>query len=132
MKQPSPPRSILIRNTAAIVCFVIVFFWAVAHAEAREARPVRAVICDVFGSRCAAALRVARCESGLDPRAVSRTRDVGVFQVNFAAHRWPGESFAQFKRRLFDVEKNVRYAYRLSRDGTEWYRHWRWSAHCWQ
>ena len=125
-----PPRSILVRNTAAIICFVVVLFWAIAQAEARPTRPAK-VICQVFGAHCGMALRVARCESRLNPRAVSATGDVGLFQVNYSAHGWPGESFSEFRRRMSDVDKNVRYAYRLSRGGTDWYRHWRWSAHCW-
>ena len=114
MKQPSPPRSILIRNTAAIVCFVIVFFWAVAHAEAREARPVRAVICDVFGSRCAAALRVARCESRLDPRALGAAGERGLFQVHPVHFSWAKP------RRLFEPRWNALVARRLSHGGTDW------------
>lgn len=107
--------------TWALMCaFVIAFFWAAHSAEGGERRPVPLVICDVFGTKCAPAMRVAYCESRLRPDAVSRTRDVGVFQVNYAAHRKRGESFTAFKRRMSDVRRNVEFAYRLSRGGTDW------------
>lgn len=119
-----------LRNLLAIIGFIIVLFWAISVAKSDAApQPVPLVICDVFGPRCAPAMRVAWCESRLRPDAVSRTSDVGVFQINYAAHRKRGESFSAFKRRFFDVRKNVEFAYRLSRGGTNW-AHWtcRWAA----
>lgn len=105
---------------------------ALSVAAPAPAKPtVRETILQVFGPRYGPlALRVARCESRLRPRVVSPTRDVGVFQINYAAHRRPGESFASFRARYSDVRTNVRYAYRLSRRGTD-FSAWRWSAHCW-
>lgn len=64
------------------------------------------------------ALRVAWCESRLNPGAISHTGDYGVFQVNARWHSWrlrPGES-------LLDPEVNVRIAYEIWRD---WGRSWR-------
>lgn len=100
-------------------------------AQPASASSVQRTICGVFKKRCAQAIRVARCESGLNPRAVSRTGDVGLMQINYSAHHWPGESFAEFRRRMSDPMRNLRYAYRLSRGGTSW-SHWRWSEHCWR
>lgn len=115
------------------------FVPASAHAETialnREnvsvsSRPVGLVICRVFGPKCAKAVEVAYCESGMRADAVSRTRDVGVFQVNYATHRKRGESFAAFKRRMSDVDRNVAFAYRLSKGGRDWGA-WSSSKECW-
>lgn len=75
----------------------------------------------VFGARSPAAIRVARCESRLNPRAVSRTGDYGLFQANYSAHHWRGESTASFAARHFNIRYHVRWAYRLSRSGTYWF-----------
>lgn len=119
-----------LRNLIAIICFVIVLFWAMANAKAdgRNASP-RQSVCRVFKARCSPAWRVVMCESRGNPRAVSRTNDVGLFQINYAAHHRAGESFTSFKARFFDVNRNVAFAYRLSRGGTDWH-HWacRWAA----
>jgi hypothetical protein len=76
----------------------------------------------VFGARSPAAIRVAGCETGWTfyPRAVSRTGDYGLFQANYWAHHWRGESRAEFAARQFNLAYNVRWAYRLSRGGTDW------------
>lgn len=48
---------------------------------------VEATITEVFGAHGPAAIRVARCESGLNPRAVSRGgKNWGLFQIN-TVHR---------------------------------------------
>lgn len=57
------------------------------------------------------AMRVARCESGLDPRAVSPTDDHGLFQLHATAHRarFPavtGQSWSE----VYDAETNTTYA----------------------
>lgn len=123
-------RSAFLR--AVLVLFVwalVILAWEVNSARASSSSP-RQTIRQVFGARAPLALRVARCESRLRARAVSSTHDVGIFQVNYSAHHRSGESFAAFKRRMFDVGTNVRFAYRLSRHGTD-FSPWRWSAHCW-
>lgn len=118
------------RNTLWATLLVVVVIWAisVAQADARPMSPKRAV-CAVFKARCGPAWRVVMCESRGNPRAVSRTNDVGLFQVNFSAHGWPNEDFAEFRRRMTDPIRNAAYAYRLSRAGTSW-SHWKWSQHC--
>lgn len=37
---------------------------------------------DQFGAAAGQAHRIAECESGMNPRAVSRTNDHGLFQIN--------------------------------------------------
>jgi hypothetical protein len=113
---------------AALV--LVTFFPPEAKAHTRDRKPVGLVICRTFGSSCAKAVEVSFCESGMRPDAVSRTRDVGLFQINYHAHRKRGESFAAFKRRMSDPERNAAFAYRLSRGGRDW-SPWKWSQHCW-
>lgn len=124
----TPIRRLLTLTTVSACVIVLMASRADA---ASGGHAVRQAICEVFRSRCAMALRVASCESRLDPYAVSPTSDVGVFQVNYRAHHRAGESFAQFKRRYQDIRTNVRYAYRLSRGGTDWGTHWYMSRRCW-
>lgn len=90
-----------------------------------------AAIRQVFGARSAAAVRVARCETGgtFNPRAANwsdRHSDgsrgsFGLFQIG-ALHRDKrhGETVSAFARRMFDPIANSRFAYRLSRGGTRW------------
>lgn len=138
------------RNTVAIVVFVVVLLWAIASAQAdgavserenrgRASEPVsrylavdnrasrsetaRTAIRKVFGSKAPQALRVARCESHLNPRAVGSAGERGLFQIHPIHFRWAKP------RRLFDPRWNALVAYRLSRGGTNW-SHWtcRWAA----
>lgn len=78
---------------------------------------VRSTICHVFGSRCPAAIRVARCESRLNPRALGRAGERGLFQIHPVHFGWVDE------RRLFEPLYNARIAFRLSRGGRSW-AHW--------
>ena len=116
-------------NLLAAAVFFVVLAIAVTTADG-AGKPPGLVICRVFGSTCAKAVEVSYCESGMRADAVSRTRDVGLFQVNYAAHHKRGEAFAAFKRRMSDPERNAAFAYRLSRGGRDW-SPWRWSRHCW-
>lgn len=66
-----------------------------------------------FGSVADQARRIAHCESTMNPDAVSRTNDHGLFQIN-AVHR------AEFERvtghawwRIYDADLNTRYAKHL-------------------
>jgi Lysozyme like domain len=79
--------------------------------------------------------REARCvayaESAYRRTAVSRTADYGLFQINYAAHHLPGESRAAFGARMFDLDRNARYAAHLSRGGRDWHAwSWRTRARC--
>lgn len=114
---------------ACLCCCAIALAWARA-ADASHVT-VEQAICLVFRDRCAIAVRVARCESKLDPNAVSDTRDVGVFQINWRAHRRPGETFAAFRARYTDAVANIAYAFQLSHGGRDWMTHWYMSRRCW-
>jgi hypothetical protein len=81
------------------------------------------IICSVFGSTCGMAVKVAGCESGLDPNARNPSGASGLFQL-MPVH-WEG------KFDPFDPAANARYAYGLSNGGTDWYSHWSWSSDCW-
>lgn len=112
----------------SVVVFACLGLWRATGWEAAQARSLsnRSVaeraIRQVFGARAPAAIRVAGCETGWTfyPRAVSRTGDYGLFQANYLAHHWRGESRAEFAARQFNLAYNVRWAYRLSRGGTDW------------
>jgi len=68
---------------------------------------------------------VARCESGLNPNAVSKTKDYGLFQIN-QVH------FKEVKSMgldVFDPIDNIQYAIHLLKTGGQ--RHWVMSRHCW-
>lgn len=109
------------RRAIALIVIVVALALPTVPVEAADkTQKVKSEIRRVFGKHASKALRVAYCESRYNPRAVSRTLDVGVFQINWRWHRRPGESFASFKRRMFDINANVRKAHRLSRGGTSW------------
>ncbi len=122
-------------RVAAVLAVVVVLLVAVMVAaggarseSASRAESIRAIKL-VFGPRAPAAIRVALCESRLYHRAISPTGDYGLFQANYAAHHWRGESTRAFAVRHFNIAYHVRWAYRLSRGGTNW-RPWtcRWAA----
>jgi hypothetical protein len=75
----------------------------------------------VFGPYSAQALRVATCESGLNPNAVNRSSGAsGVFQ--FLASSWATTSYAGYSR--FNASANIKAAYEVFvRDGHSW-REW--------
>ena len=92
----------------------------VAHIRAQEAadaarRPSTpaAIIRDVFGAEGNRAVRVATCESGLNPRAVSPTGDHGILQINAKTWARPNhpDPVAQWIGRnwhnVYDVRTNA-------------------------
>ena len=100
--------------------------WACArpgHFTHVTARQVVCVIRRQFGPTWRVALKVARCESELDTRNVSPTSDYGVFQINRPSHA------DAFRHDMFHAVWNARYAYRLSRRGTDWSS---WACHGWR
>ena len=103
-----------LRNTLAIVCFVIALFWAMAHAPEGRGVTSRAAVCKVFKSRCGAAWRVVMCESRGNPRAVGGAGERGLFQIHPVHFRWAKPE------KLFEPRWNALVAYRLSRGGTNW------------
>jgi hypothetical protein len=71
---------------------------------------VTATITSVFGPAAADAIKIAQCESGLRPTAVSPTDDHGLFQIN-ALHqadftRITGQPWSA----VYDAMANTRYA----------------------
>jgi hypothetical protein len=72
-------------------------------------------IYEIFGDSGRNAEVVARCESGLRTGVISRTSDVGVFQINLTAHGWkiPGETRAEKITWLQDYKNNIDFAYQL-------------------
>ena len=78
---------------------------------------MKATICEVFGPRCGPSLRVAYCESNLNPRAVGRAGERGLFMIHPVHFGWLNEA------ELWLPGYNALIAYRLSRGGRDW-RHW--------
>ena len=84
-------------------------------------------ICQVFKENCQEALKVASCESGLRPQAVSQTQDYGVFQINLSSHasKIPVRDKVGY---LLNSSANINLAYSIwSNQG---WRPWRYSKHC--
>lgn len=83
----------------------------------------------VFGAEGPAAVRVARCESGLNPRAVSPGgQNLGVLQIN-VVHRRRWEAMGYTRADMLTVGPNVRVAYAIWSEGRDWHQ-WacRWAA----
>lgn len=106
---------------------------SVSRAEVQRA--VMTVFGKAGGPR---AVKVARCESELDPTAVSDTDDHGVFQLNRptwdparnprARRFWPkGKTW----RDVYDAVVNAKVARAISRGGRDFHTAWRASASCW-
>ena len=71
----------------------------------------------VFGKYGAAAVRVARCESTMNPRAHNSSGASGLFQIKPATFA----STSQRGRNIYDVHANIRAAYEIFvRDGHSW------------
>jgi len=93
---------------------------AAAQAASAPAGSVEEVIQRWFGGEASTAIRVARCESGLNPRAVSSGGgNHGLFQIN-NVHRGTFESVTgQPWSAVYTAEANTRFA------------HWLWSQQGW-
>jgi len=70
--------------------------------------PIADLICS-YPWDCATALRVAECESGLNPRAVGSAGERGLFQVHPVHRAWLGARWDQ----LFDPAVNVAVAFEM-------------------
>ena len=69
----------------------------------------------VFGADSDMALKIVKCESGFKTEIISKTNDVGIFQVNLAAH-WeviPGQTRAEKILWLQNPTNNIEFAYML-------------------
>jgi hypothetical protein len=64
-------------------------------------------ICEVFGDQCNNALIIAQKESHFNTRAISKTNDYGVFQLNC---RWQGRRVGGDCNKFLDFETNLRIA----------------------
>ena len=81
-----------------------------AAAATAPAGSLEAVIQRHFGSATSAAIRIAQCESGMNPRAVSPTNDHGLFQINIV-HRGQFEAVTGAPwSSVYDPELNTIYA----------------------
>lgn len=71
------------------------------------------------------AVRVAQCESGLNPRAVSPTNDHGVFQINAPSwqRRFPQVTGQAWNPNVYHAEANARFARWLVNETGGW-SHW--------
>jgi len=99
--------------------------WSLASPVRSETTSsARRVIHSVFGSQSREAIRVARCESKLDPRAVGGAGELGLFQIH-PSHfgktlRSRAGKITVRARRLLDPIYNARVALVLSHGGTRW------------
>ena len=116
--KPEPPRSILIRNTLAIVVFLIVLGIAAANAEGHgsHGRPVPLAICDVFGERhCADALEVSWCESRFNTNARN-----GQYRGLFQMGSWERRTFGHGSTAYEQARAARRYFIRTGSDWSPW------------
>lgn len=81
-----------------------------------DAGSMEAIIADVFGPYAAKAIRIATCESGLNPNARNRSGASGLFQVMMPMH---ADLFDK-PSDVFDPYANTRAAFSLSNGGTSW------------
>jgi hypothetical protein len=118
-----PPRLEWPRPFALALIGALILALGVASCSAPSASSAtspraraKAVVCDVFGSRCAAAMRVVACETGgtFDPHAVGDAGERGLFQIH------PVHFGRLDAGRLFERRYNALFAYRLSRGGRDW------------
>jgi hypothetical protein len=68
------------------------------------------IINGVFGPAAPQATRIAECESGLRPSAVSRTNDHGLFQINIVHQAEFTRVTGQPWSAVYDPYPNTRYA----------------------
>lgn len=116
--KPEPPRSILIRNTLAIVVFLIVLGIAAANADGHgsHGRPVPLVICDVFGGlHCADALEVSWCESRFNIDARN-----GQYRGLFQMGSWERRTFGHGSTAYEQARAAKRYFIRTGRTWGPW------------
>lgn len=93
---------------------------AVYQVYAQQDEEIIEEIIRVFGSEADRAIAVARCESRFRTGVISRTSDVGVFQINLAAHggRIAGDRAADISW-LQDPKNNISFAKTLYDESLE-------------
>lgn len=76
------------------------------------------LICEKFGSNCAAALKIAYCESSYNHQVLNANDhpypSVGLFQIM----AFPNRGTVQ---QLLDINYNMDLAYKMSKGGTDWH-----------
>lgn len=90
---------------------------------------IKQLIRETFPEESARAVRVAECESQLDPDAINPTNgsfDGGIFQISLKYH---GDELAERGLDRFDIEGNVAFA-RILYNRNGW-QDWSASKHCW-
>lgn len=70
-----------------------------------EQKSIEQKIRDIFPEDPDRAVKIAKCESGLNPKAVSPTNDHGLMQINKSAHKVEGD--------IYDVDTNLQFARKL-------------------
>lgn len=70
-----------------------------------EEKSIEQKIRDTFPEDPDRAVKIAKCESGLNPKAVSPTNDHGLMQINKSAHKVEGD--------IYDVDTNLQFARKL-------------------
>jgi hypothetical protein len=112
------PRRTALILAGCLLLLVAVAIWA-DDGEGATKRQIRAQVCQVFGSRCSAALEVVRCETGgtFNPWARGSAGERGLFQIHPIHFGWLNE------QRLWQPRYNARAAYQLSHGGRNW-SHW--------
>ncbi|MBI5071661.1 transglycosylase SLT domain-containing protein [Candidatus Falkowbacteria bacterium] len=86
--------------------------------EQLENSEIKNYIRSLWGEETERAFEIVWCESGFKTDVISRTGDVGLFQINLAAH-WtqiPGEDRVEKILWLQDWRNNVEFAYMLWAD----------------
>lgn len=81
-----------------------------------EPGSIEAIICSVFGDTCGKAIRIATCESGLDPHAYNRSGASGLFQIMMPMHA----DLFDNPEDVWDPWKNSQVAYNMSSGGWDW------------
>ncbi len=86
------------------------------------------LVLDYFGDETRTALAVAMAESAGNPSAVNtrnrnKSTDSGLLQCN-SIHRNKGETVEEFKKRMFNVEENVKLAYQVYLEAGSTFRPW--------
>jgi hypothetical protein len=132
-------RTAVCLSVVALVLLGLSLALGVRSVAASRSKNV-AAIRSVFGHGAIGdrAVKVSWCESRLYERTVSRTDDWGLFALHRsvwdparnsrARPYWPrGKDW----RNVFDPLVNARVAYAISRRGTDFWTHWKWSAGCW-
>ena len=98
---------------------LVVALVSIDGAQGGNYQRVKAAVCEVFGPRCSAALRVVACETGgtYSPWARGSAGERGIFQIHPVHFGWVDEAA------LWLPGYNAQIAYRLSRGGRDW-SHW--------